>query len=311
MTIFSSDTSWACLFPGIGVNLFGREKDFFLKFRSTLEPFLKKGSKLLGEDFCSALLKQRIPDNSSVSSEIFTYAFSCGTFIVFEEKGLQPKLMAGHSLGIYAALVSADCLSFEDGLRIIMEAHRLGRKNCTQDDFGAVVIIGLDHDEIRRTLLAKGYTSINLANLNNDTSGVYVGYESETSALLEWADNEGAIKTIKLGIDIPYHNPRFMTDSSEELHHFLQSLSWKDPRYPILSALDHRLLHTGKDVLDMTAANLSSPIHWPGLLGNLNEFGVDLAIECGAGVSLSQHSRFIDFSPYHYNLRNFRRKLEY
>lgn len=149
--------------------------------------------------------------------------------------------------------------------------------------FGVVVIIGLDHDRIRSIINEHDLETINLANFNNDCSGVYVGCRQETDKLLTVVDHEGAIKTIRLRIDIPFHNPLFMEDVSHELRSFLRTLDWSQPSCPIISTLDHNLCTTIDDLISLTTTNIAQPIHWPGVLYKLNTLGVNSAIECGQG----------------------------
>ncbi|TFG93715.1 MAG: acyltransferase domain-containing protein [Syntrophobacterales bacterium] len=311
MTLFDEPCEWAFLFPGIGVKPFGKEGEFYRKYRALIEPYLHKGSEIVGIDLAASLLQNTTFGGEQLSREVFAYVFSYGAFQVFREHGLVPKLVAGHSLGIYAALTASEAIRFEDGLAIVEKAHQLGRKYNPEHHFGVVVIIGLDHDEVAGVITEKGYQSVNLANLNNSSSGVYVGYKEETDSLLAWAEGAGAIKTITLRIDIPFHSPFFMQEASRELRTFLESFHWQRPVCPILSALDHSLLTTEEQLIEMTAANLSHPIHWPGVMNKLAEIGVERVIECGAGVSLSQHARFIESAPRHYNLRNLKRRLFY
>ncbi len=311
MTLFDDTREWVFLFPGIGVKPFGREGQFYRKYRTVIEPFIRQGSEMAGVDLAASLLQNATFEGDQFSHEVFAYVFAYGTFRVFGEYGLVPNLVGGHSLGIYAALAAAGAISFPDGLAIITKAHRLGRKFNPEKRFGVVVIIGLDHDEVAEVITEKGLTSVNLANLNNAGSGVYVGYKKETDRLLAWAEGAGAVKTIPLPVDIPFHSPLFMAEASHELRNFLESLHWQRSECPVLSALDHSLLTTEEELIEMTAANLSHPIHWPGVMKKLTEIGVEAVIECGAGVSLSQHARFIDAAPRHYNLRNLKRRLNY
>jgi malonyl CoA-acyl carrier protein transacylase len=310
MTLFDQN-KWVFLFPGIGVKPFGKEGEFFKAYRNVIEPFIRQGSEVVNADLSIPLLQNASLEGDQLCHEVFAYAFSHGTFQVFREQGFVPRLTAGHSLGIYAALSAAEAISFADGLAIIEKAHRLGRKYNPEKRYGVVVIIGLDHDDITAFLLENGLSSVNLANLNNSTSGVYVGCKEETDRLRAWAEETGALKTIRLRVDIPFHSPLFMGEASRELRVSLESLDWQRPICPILSALDHRLLTSAEDLIDMTAANLSHPIHWPGVMKTLTAFGVEAVIECGAGVSLSQHARFLDDAPRHYNLRNLKRRLHY
>ncbi len=311
MALFQDDRDFVFLFPGIGVKPFGKEHQFFKHYRSILEPYLVKGSVAAGLDLRSSLLAGTVFENEQLAREIFAYVFSCGTFQVFLEKGLQPRLMAGHSLGIYAALSSAAAVSFDDGLKMIEKAHQLGRKYSGDNVFGVAVIIGLHHEDVLAQIRDEGHDSINLANLNSSTSCVYVGYREEVDTLLLWAEREGAIKTIRLRIDIPFHSPRFMQEATQDMRDFLVTLTWQKPLCPILSALDQTLIRQGEELIAMTANNLSCSINWPGLVHKLAEMGIKEVIECGAGLSLTQHSRFIDDAPRHYNLKNMRRRLNY
>lgn len=311
MTIFPDKHEFAFLFPGIGVKPFGREYQFYRRYRTIIEPFLLKASAVAGVDLGASLLAGTIFDNEQFVREIFAFAFSHGTYLVFAEKGLYPRLMAGHSLGIYAALSSSGAISFDDGLIMIKKAHQFGRRCSGKKKFGVAVIIGIGHDEILNWSQQSGYGSIHLANLNSSSSAVFVGYAGEIEALLHWAEAEGALKSIRLRIDIPYHSPLFMEQATKDLKKEIAKMTWRKPRCPILSALDNTLLHRRDELIEMTATNLSHPINWPGLIKTLELMGIDEVVECGAGISLTQHGRFIEGAPRHYNLKNMRRRLDY
>jgi len=311
MTLFNKRRDWAFLFPGIGVKPFGRECEFYAKYQSIIQPFLDQGSEIAGVNLSDSLLEKTTFEQDQLSRELFAYSFSYGTFQVFQQFDLQPKYLAGHSLGVYAALASSKAIAFEDGLNITEQAHILGGHCCSKEKFGVGVIIGLDQLEVRQIINDNNFLTVNLANYNNDCSGVYAGTIHEIEKLLTSADNLGAIKTIKLRINIPYHNPQFMEQASDKLKTYLVSFHWNKPDCPIISAMDHSLCTSSDELITMTAANLAQPIHWPGVMQRLNRLGVDAVIECGPGISLSQHARFIQEAPIHYNLKNLRRRLNY
>ncbi len=290
---------------------FGKEDQIFHRYRPIMEPFLVKGSALAGVDLAASLVGGTIFENEQLAREVFAYCFSHGTYRVLMEKGLKPKVMAGHSLGVYSALSSSGAISFDDGLSMIEKAHQLGRRYSGKNNFAVAVIIGLPHWEVMDWLRKNGYNSVNLANLNSDASCVYVGYRKEIEPLLQWAEEEGAIKTIRLRIDIPFHSPLFMKNATSDMKDYIATLEWRRPQCPILSALDQSLLTDCEDLIEMTASNLSSPINWPGVMAKLVDMGVEMVIECGAGVSLTQHGRFIEGAPRHYNMKNMRRRLQY
>jgi [acyl-carrier-protein] S-malonyltransferase len=311
MTLFQQNSKQVFLFPGIGVKPFGGERDFFLKYSPLMEPYLLQGSAMAGVDLRASLVAGDVFSNEQFGREIFAYAFACGTCRVFAEKGVSPRCVVGHSLGMYAALVAAQALSFEDGLLVIDRAHQFGRQFCGTEKFGVAVIIGLNHEEVMSWLGERGYYSIHLANLNSRSSCVYAGYRQEIDKLLQWAEAEGAIKTIRLRIDMPFHHPLFMREAAAALGEFVARLSWRRPSCPIVSSLDQSVVTEPEALQTMTAKNLCSTIDWPATLRVLVQRGVEEVIECGAGLSLTQHSRFIDGAPRHYNLKNLRRRLDY
>lgn len=299
------------LFPGIGVRPFGREQDFYSRYSTEVFPYLKAASELAGKDLISSLLNGTIFENDQFSRELFAYSFSCGVFQVFKKKTITPKIVAGHSLGVYAALTNSGVISFDQGLQLIEKAHFLGRKYCGKSLFGVGVIIGLTIDEIEKHLHQEGLLKVHLANRNSDSSGVFVGAADQVSKLLSWAESEGAAKAIRLRIDIPFHSKLYMLEAGEEFFRYIQPMEWKRPECEFLSALDNRILTEADELKKMTAANLSEPIIWPGVIKTLAERQIVQVIECGAGISLTQHSRFIEGSPKHYNVKNLRRFLEY
>lgn len=311
MTLFEDTNDLVFLFPGIGVKPFGRENIFFKRYRQTIEPFLAQGSERVGIDLSEMFLRGEIFAGEQLVREVFAYAFSCGTYGVFKEKGVRSKLMAGHSLGVYAALCCSQALTFNDGLQALDCAYRLGKELNGSRTFGAGVIIGLPTTEVEAHIKQAEYTTLCLANINGDASGVYVGYDCEVEKLLRWAEEEGAVKAIELRIETPYHSPLYMREVSNQFRSFLQTLTWHKPICPILSALDHRLLENREDLIEMTSENLCRAINWPKVIAVLVDLEVDRVIECGAGVSLTQHSRFMVCSPRHYNVKNMRRRLDY
>ena len=311
MGLFEDKRTWAFLFPGIGVKPFGKECQFYAKYQEIIEPYFDQASKIAGLDLGKSLLEKTTFDNDQLSRELFAYAFSYASYQVFLRLGLRADYMVGHSLGVYAALASSGAINFDQGLTITEKAHQLGRQCCPSKKFGVVVIIGLSHQEVGEIVKENGYKTVNLANLNNDCSGVYVGCQQETDNLLAAVDKRGAIKTIRLRIDTPFHNPLFMEDACRQLQSFLRTLHWQKPSCPIISALDHSLINGVEGLISMTSANLAQAIHWPGVLEKLNQLNVNSVIECGQGVSLTQHARFIDNTPRHYNLKNLRRRLNY
>ncbi|MEN8190102.1 MAG: ACP S-malonyltransferase [Thermodesulfobacteriota bacterium] len=302
----------AFLFPGIGVRLHGREHSFFIRYRDMMEPLIDASSEAAGVDLTRAFMDNDLEQCSPICIEFFAYGFSYGCHRVFESKGYLPRYMAGHSMGIYAALAASGAISFEDGLAICLKAHEIGETLLAgRDDFGVGVVVGLDFEELNSLARQDGYHSVSLANYNNSSSTVWVGQRQEVSSFLEESDKRGALKSMLLNIAIPFHSTFFSRSALDEFRSCLEKMEWHPPRCPLVSALDHSLLDSVESLRKMTVENLTTPLHWPGVLQRLHELGVGMAMECGPGISLTQHSRFVDGAPKHLNMKNLRRRLDY
>ena len=192
---------------------------------------------------------------------------------------------------------------------MVETAYALVHQTCPNGDFGMGAVVGLTTEDIGPLLEKPEFASIELANANNATSLVLSGAKRELRDLLHEAEALGAFKAVLLNIDRPYHNPRFLEPVTHTFRHFLKGLAWHTPRHPIVSSLDQRLLSTPEDLLDFTARNLAVPIHWHKVIETFSALGVNLVIECGPGLSLTQNARFIPGSPPHVNTKTSRRRL--
>jgi [acyl-carrier-protein] S-malonyltransferase len=60
-----------------------------------------------------------------------------------------PAIMAGHSIGEYAALIAADALSLEEGIALVQERARL-MAQCGREDPGTMTaILGLEESTVQ------------------------------------------------------------------------------------------------------------------------------------------------------------------
>lgn len=299
----------AFAFPGIGIRLYGTEGDFYKKFKKTIAPFLEEASELAGLDLGRALLAGDLENQSQRNTEIFTHAFNCGAAETYLSLGLKPICVAGHSLGVYAALTAAGAVSFSDTLKMVDLAHRIGRELCPAGEFGAVVTVGPARAELDALIREQRYTSLFAVIENNSTSHVFSGEKEEINDFAALVEERGALKTILLRIDIPFHNPLFMLPASRRLLEALREMTWQRAICPLVSALDQRLLEDPQALIAMTAENLACPLNWPGVLSAFLRLAVQSVVECGPGISLTQHARLIPGAPRHYNLKNLQRRL--
>jgi len=303
----------AFVFPGVGVTPSGHEGEFLQRHRETMQPFLDEAVAFAGEDL-HATLAPRLAGGpggrpSPRAEELFTYAFDCAVAAVYRQSGLEPSYVAGHSLGLYAALAVTGAVRFGDGLAMVERARTFVREACPPGQFGMAVVIGMSAAEIVSLLGDPVHAGVARANINNDTATVLSGRVPDLERFLAAARDEGAFKAVLLDVDMPYHHPVYLAPATDRFRAFLGGLAWSAPCCPLVSPIDQALLEDPRELLECTACNISTPIRWQRVVERLAALGVAVAVECGPGISLTQHASFIQGAPKHVNTKTSAWKL--
>lgn len=298
------------VFPGVGVTSSGHEREFFERHREVMQPFLDEAREFAAEDLPAILAPGPAAGRPSPrAEELFTYAFDCAVAAVYRQAGLEPSYVAGHSLGLYAALAVTGVVGFADGLAMVERARVFVREACPPGHFGMAVVIGMREAEVASLLDDPAHLGIARANINNDTATVLSGSVADLEPFLEVARREGAFKAVLLDVDMPYHHPVYLAPATERFRVFLGSLAWSAPFCPLVSPIDQALLEDPAELLECTAGNISTPIRWQKVVERLAALGVAVALECGPGISLTQHASFIPGAPKHVNTKTSAWKL--
>jgi [acyl-carrier-protein] S-malonyltransferase len=304
----------AFVFPGVGVTASGHEGEFLERHREVMQPFLAEALAYAGETLHATLAPHpgAAPGCRPTprAEELFTYAFDCAVAAVYRNAGLEPSFAAGHSLGLYAALAVTGVVAFRDGLAMVERARDFVRDACPPGSFGMGVVIGMSAAEIVGLLADPAHAGVARANVNNDTATVLSGRVVDLERFLAVARREGAFKAVLLDIDMPYHHPVYLAAATDRFRGFLSSIAWGAPCCPIVSPIDQALLEHPAELLECTANNISAPIRWQKVVERLAALGVAVAVECGPGISLTQHAAFIEGAPKHVNTKTSAWKLK-
>lgn len=299
----------AIAYPGVGVAPCGSEARFFARHRTLMAPLLLEASEAAQADLVLAMQDGSWPGLAPRTRELFGFACGCAVDAVYRDCGVQPLLVAGHSMGIYAALVGARALSFADGLRTTARAHDLARAATAGGRFGMGLVLGLEGALLEELLRPFPDGSVCLACTNSPSSRVLSGEGEALGAALAAAAERGALRAERIDVDLPFHNARYLGAASAELAAFLREITWSRPACPVVSSLDQRLLGFPDELAAHTARNLSAHVQWHRVIETMAAQGIDVVFESGPGVSLSQSARFVPGAPQHLNIRNAHTRL--
>ncbi len=195
-----------------------------------------------------------------------------------------PRLVAGHSLGEYSALVAADAIDFADALRLVRERGRLMKQAGAARPGGMAALIGAD--DATAEAVAAALTEVQVANFNSPGQVVLSGSAEGLAALPEVARAHGVRKVIPLAVSIAAHSP-LMASIVDEYRAAVEATPMLAPRAPVLSNVTAQPLTEVADIRRDLVAQMTAPVRWVADVQALVDAGVTSFIEIGPGTVLT------------------------
>jgi len=190
--------------------------------------------------------------------------------------GWAPDIVAGHSLGEYAALVSAGVLTAEAALAVVIERGRL-----MSDVEGAMAaILKLDLATVERLCDDVG-DGVCIANHNSPAQIVVSGEADAVVKLAKQAAEAGG-RAIPLKVSGPFHSPQ-MAPAERALEPALRRLRSAPAAIPVVSARSGEILREPDRLIEAMTHQITSPVLWVRVIETLESFGVTRAVEVGSG----------------------------
>ncbi len=215
--------------------------------------------------------------------------------------GLEPSVVAGHSLGEYSALVAAGGLEFRDAVRLV---HRRGRymQEAVPEGQGAMyALLGAEVEAVERSLAGMTSGVVDIANLNGPGQIVIAG---EREAARAAARSCGAKQAIELPVSAPFHC-RLMRPAEERLRADLEGITFHDLRLPLYNNVDAAPIRDAAAARDGLARQVSRRVRWHELMTRMvAEAGIHTVVEVGPGTVLSGLARRIDRNLKRYNVND-------
>src|SRR5215218_2814416 len=195
-----------------------------------------------------------------------------------EDHGLVPQFVAGHSVGAFAAAVTAGVLTLSEALIAVEMRGRLMEQTCAQGDWGMAAVSGLPTRtaaEIVRQV-ATDDDPIWVANINSATQTVFSGTASALEAAAEAARRVGALKYERLSVAVASHCP-IQEDTARQMAEHLSQLPRRQPTARYLTNTRGRATTSAETVLDDLAQAVAHPVQWYDATRLMAELGVTCA----------------------------------
>jgi [acyl-carrier-protein] S-malonyltransferase len=215
---------------------------------------------------------------------------------VFEEKGIRPDFVAGHSLGEYSALVAAGGLQLSAAVSLVRRRGRYMQEAVPVGVGAMAALLGLDLPAVQSVCdkAAEGQV-VSPANLNSPGQIVIAGNREAVERAMVVAKEAGAKRAILLPVSAPFHCA-LMLPAEERLSTDLDASSFADLRFPLITNVDAQPVRTGAEARSGVKRQVSRPVRWQETVERLLDEGVRRFVEIGPGKVLLGLIRSIDKS---------------
>ncbi len=231
---------------------------------------------------------RRVIGNGEVPYQLSVFASSVETFHKLKESGVEPDVVAGHSLGEYAAAYAAGALGLEDGVRLVAERDRLMTEVSHRNPGGMTAIIGAGAREVVDAVdVAEGV--VVAANYNTPRQTVISGQEE----VMEDVAGRVGGKKRKLDVAGAFHSP-LIQEAAVSMEAFVAEVPLRDPEIPMISGMDGAVLARADDVRLALRDQMLSPVRWVAVVERLAALGVEEIVEAGGGTLVRMLRDFKD-----------------
>jgi [acyl-carrier-protein] S-malonyltransferase len=220
-----------------------------------------------------------------VPYQLSVFAGSVDLLYKLREAGVEPDVVAGHSLGEYAAAHAAGSITLEEAVWLVAERARLMSEAAKENPGGMVALIGADPAEVARAAEEADGVVV-AANFNTPRQTVISGDKESLQAVAEQVRG----RKVELNVEGAFHSP-LMLDASRSMNARLAEVVLLDPRIPIVGAIDGGVLATAGDVRLALGNQMLSPVRWVAVIERFESLGVEEIVEAGEDGTLTRMLR--------------------
>lgn len=273
----------AYVFPGQGAQFVGMGKDLYDN-NPEIKDLFEKANDILGFRITDLMFngtEEDLKQTKVTQPAIFLHSVLLAKSLGDEFK---PDMVAGHSLGEFSALVAAEALSFEEGLKLVSKRAQAMQKACEARPSTMAAVLALPDSKVEE-LCAEVDDIVAPANYNCPGQVVISGTMEGIDAACEKMLTAGAKRALKLKVGGAFHSP-LMQPAQEELQAAIEAAEFKTPVCPVYQNVDGKPHTDPKEIKENLIKQLTAPVRWTYDVEAMIADGADEFVELGPGKVL-------------------------
>ncbi len=269
----------AYLFPGQASQFEGMGKDLY-ESSELAKNLLEQANELLGFRITDVMFEGTMADLKQ--TKITQPAVFLHSIVKAKLAGdaFQPDAVAGHSLGEFSALVAANALSFEDGLKLVYQRALAMQEACELQPSTMAAILGLEDAVVEQICAEITDEIVVSANYNCPGQLVISGTVKGIELAVEKLTAAGAKRAIVLEVGGAFHSP-LMQPAQDKLQAAIENTPIKVPVCPIYQNVNALPQRDPEVIKQNLITQLTAPVRWTQTIENMLRDGITEFIEVG------------------------------